>query len=175
MCVDDKSWLAELGMEAERARHAGVTDKRLAYALHAVRAGFPFEPELAEYGDLIWKLAWLLNVRAPGLDLRWLIKGVLVVDRLYWEDLSLDHLLQILVDLEQLATDAYGELHAWLAETPVDPGIDPIRIAASRREEIAALSGSKLSEQVKDAMAEVNRCVQEGDLLALVADDLPRG
>jgi hypothetical protein len=168
--VDRDSFIDDLTAKLDEANQAGVTDKQLAYALMAINAGFPFDDALAPHGDLIWKLAWLLNVRAPGLDLRWLVKSALALDKVYWGVLPLRSLLDKVWELEQSAAVAFGDVNSWLSAGHEDENIGHIRAVAAQDAQITTASGEQLKERVNDAMAEVRDCVKTSDLLTLAID-----
>ncbi len=168
MGAPGSEWIDDLDRATARAYKAGISDKDLAYALMATRCGHPIDSQLAEHADLVFKLAWLLNVRAPGLDLRWLIKGVLATDRVYWEVLPLGRLLDRLRALELAAAEEHGDVEQWLTLPRADPDTDPIRAAAANPDRIGSASGDELREQVASDIAMVQRCVKQGDLLQLI-------
>ncbi len=168
--VDSLGWLRELEREVAEANARGAGDRELAYALMAVRSGQPVGEELAEQADLIWRLAWVLNVRAPGLDPRWLVKGVLATDKVYWEVEPLTGLVQRVAELERAAAADHGEVSRWLREAEADPELAPIRRTAAAHQTIAETRGAELHRRVRADIEQIQRCVQQSDLLARVID-----
>lgn len=168
--VDSVGWLRELGRAVAAANAQGTGDRELAYALMAVRSGQPVDEALAEQADLIWRLAWVLNVRAPGLDPRWLVKGVLATDKVYWEVEPLSGLVERVAELESEVAAAHGEVSRWLREAEADPELAPIRRTAAEHQAIAEARGVELHQRVQADIAQVQRCVQRSDLLARIID-----
>jgi hypothetical protein len=167
-CFDD------LEQALDSAREDGVTDESLAYALIAVGAGFSFDEDLDKYSDLIMRMAWMVHVRAPALNLKWLVDGALALDRVYWGTLPLSRLVNNLRSLEESAHAEHGDVESWLASPVDDPDVVPIREAATRVGQIASASGTSLCDQVHKDIAEVKHCVVRGDLLALVIEPRAR-
>ncbi len=168
--VDSVGWLRELERAVAEVNARGTADRELAHGLMAVRSGQPVDEALAEQADLIWRLAWVLNVRAPGLDPRWLVKGVLATDKVYWGVEPLSGLVERVVELERVVAAAHGEVSRWLREAEADPELAPIRRTAAEHQPIAEARGTELHQRVRADIAQVQRCVQQSDLLAKVID-----
>jgi hypothetical protein len=166
--MDRQGWLGRLIGGLAEANRAGISDKDLAYALMAARSGRPLTEQLVGHQDLIWRLAWVLNVRAPGLDLRWLIRSVLATDKVYWEVETLEGLLRVLADLEQSVAADHSDIEAWLSEGQDHPKLGPILAAAAKPERITDATGQTLAERVKADIAAVQECVERGNLLAQI-------
>ena len=166
--MNRKGWLGRLIGGLAEANQAGMSDKDLAYALMAARAGLPLTDQLADHQDLIWRLAWALHVRAPGLNLRWLIHSVLATDQVYWEVETMEGLLQMLAELEQSVAANHSDIEAWLSEGQDHPEPGPILAAAAKPERITDATGQTLAERVKADIAAVHECVERGNLLAQI-------
>jgi len=169
--VDVDCWLRGLQEETLCANRAGVDDTRLAYAVMAVGAGQPLGDDVAAQRELVQRIAWTLYVRAPALDLRWLVKGVLDLDKVYRGDLGLASLLGKVRGLEgdpDLSGEASGEAPSGGER---ERAVDRIQRTAGRVERIVRLGGDRLRAAVTEDIAEVKRSVEDGDLLDLVIDD----
>ena len=174
MAVDVDSWLRRLQEKTLRANRAGVDDTRLAYAIMAVGAGQPVGEDLATQRELVQRIAWALYVRAPALDLRWLVKGVLDLDKVYWGDLDLASLLGKVRGMEgdpDHVVDVCGQVPGGGEQ---ERAVGRIQRTAGRVERIVRLGGDRLRTAVTEDIVEVKRNVEDGDLLDLVIDDKRR-
>ena len=173
--MDPLTWLEQLQRDLDAIRAAGVPDRDVAYGLMATRSGSDLDETLLTHADPILRLAWLLNVRAPALELRWLVKGVLATDKVYWEVLPLADLVARLRELELAAADRHGDVAAWLG-TPVDnPELTRIRATAAALPDLLAADGPILRDRVRADIDAVQACTERGDLLDLAIDPGPRG
>jgi len=114
-------------------------------------------------------------VRAPGLNLHWLVKAVLATDKVYWEVLPLSQLLDRLRELERAAADRHEDVQAWLSSPSDDPELTCIRVAAAGLDAVAAATGPDLRDRVTDDILQVQACVERGDLLEQVTNPGPHG
>lgn len=172
--MDPTSWIDRLQHDLDALSRAGIADRDVAYALMATRSGHAIDEQLLAQADPIWRLAWLLNVRAPGLDLYWLVKGVLATDKVYWEVLPLAQLVDRLRELEFAASDVHGDVGAWLTTPGDQPELDCIRSAAACLDTIDTIAGPALRDKVAEDIAQVQACVERGDLLELASTRGPR-
>lgn len=171
MAVDVDTWLRGLQEKTLRANRAGVDDTRLAYAIMAVGAGQPVGEDVAAQRELVQRIAWALYVRAPALDLRWLVKGVLDLDKVYRGDLDLASLLGKVRGMEagpDHALDGCGQVAGGGEQ---ERAFGRIQRTAGRVERIVRLGGDRLRTAVTEDIDEVKRSVEDGGLLDLVIDD----
>lgn len=173
--MDQHAWLDTLTAELDAVRADGIPDREVALALMAIRSGHPMEEKLLPHAETIWRLAWALNVRAPALDLHWLVKGVLATDKVYWEVVTLDELIGLLSDLERAVADHHRDVEAWLTTKTDDPELTRIRALAADLPLIASAQGPALEERVKQAIFLVQNCVERSDLLDQAIPPGPRG
>lgn len=170
VAIDVDSWLRALQNEALQANRAGVSDTRLAYSVIAVGAGQPVAEDARPHRELVQRIAWAVFVRAPALDLRWLVKGALDLDKVYWGDLELASLLGRVRSLEQDRPPDPSPS----ASRDRQPAVKKIQQVAGRLEQIAHFQGERLREAVSRDIFEVKQSAQDGDLLDMVIDNRKR-
>ncbi len=158
-------WFEHLRRLQATAQVDGADEKALAYDLMSMRAGFGLPARSERYADLLWCLAWHLDVRAPALDLKWLLGAALALDKVHWGVLSLGDLVA------QLEAQEAGleDVDAWLVSEIQPKELAPLCRLASGEKRLLAEEGQALVELVEADRAEARRIVEEEDLLEQAA------
>lgn len=158
-------WFEHLRRLQATALVDGADEKALAYDLMSMRAGFGLPARSERHADFLWCLAWHLDVRAPALDLKWLLGAALALDKVHWGVLSLGDLVA------QLEAQEAGleDVDAWLMSEIQPKELAPLCRLASGEKRLLAEEGQALVELVEADRAEARRIAEEEDLLEQAA------
>ena len=159
-------WFEHLHRLHAMAKADGANEKTLAYDLMSMRAGFGLPARSEPHADLLWCLAWHLDVRAPALDLKWLLGAALALDKVHWGVLSLGALFAQLEALEA----GLDEGDAWLMSEIQPKELVPLCRLASTEKRLMGERGQALAEFVEADQAEARCLVDEGALLERAAE-----
>ncbi|MBW2702477.1 MAG: hypothetical protein JRF33_16780 [Deltaproteobacteria bacterium] len=164
-------WFEHMRRLQALAQVGGADEKALAYDLMSMRAGFGLPTRSERFADtpmrsegqadFLWCLVWHLDVRAPALDLKWLLGAALALDKVHWGVFSLGDLLAQLEALE-LGLD---DVDAWLMSEIQPKELAPLCRLASGEKHLMAEKGQALVVLVEADRAEARRIAEEEDLL----------
>ena len=162
-------WFEHLRRLSALAVARGAEDSELAYDLMSLRAGFGLPERSQASADLLWCLAWHLGVRAPVLDIKWVVSASLVLDKVHWGKLSL---LQVIEQLEALER-GYEQVDAWLRSEQPDPPLRPLARLAASPERLRGLQGAALEEAVRQDLGEALRFIEDAGLFEQALEQFP--
>lgn len=163
--ADSISHIKELHDRLAQAHEANISDQALAYALMAVGIGAPIAANVSEHEDFIYLLGWEIFVRAPALQLSWLITPHVLLDRIYGNEMSIQDLLEIIECMEEGFSGHGGKFPG-----SADDKETELRTLASQQKEIFKLKGSALRQAIFSSIQRVRTSCRDSGLLDEVGE-----